>query len=136
MKAFYQKIHCLIFLFGFTLLPLPTKAVVVFKHEVALSKNAPTTHVKKKHNRLAIFLLKAYLKKAKKSNKEKMDKIIRNSLFVIIGVLLIFVLQSSIWLFILSGLTFLGIRFWERRRYRNKNISENGRSYFNQNSGF
>jgi putative Ca2+/H+ antiporter (TMEM165/GDT1 family) len=133
MKVFYQKIFCLIFLLGFTILPLPTKAVVVFKHEVVLSKNTPTTHIKKKPNRLATFLFKAYLKKAKKLNKEKVDKIIRTSLFVIIGVLLIFTLQGSIWLSILSGLTFLSIKLWQRIRNRNKEENEDDRTYANQN---
>jgi hypothetical protein len=71
MKAFYQKTYCLIFLFGFTILPLPTKAVVVFKNDVALTKNVTTTHIKKKPNRLATFFLKVYLKKATQPNKEK-----------------------------------------------------------------
>jgi hypothetical protein len=133
MRIFYQKIYYLIFLFGFTLLPLPTKAVVVFKHEVALSKNASTTHIKKKHNRLAIFLLKAYLKKATQPNKEKVNKIVRIILFSIVGILLIFALQGSIWLSILSGLTFLSLKLWQRRRYRNKDTDEDDRTYANQN---
>jgi hypothetical protein len=120
MKAFYQKIYYLIFLFGFTFFPLPTKAVVVFKHEVVLSKNVPMTHIKKKQNRLATFLLKAYLKKATQANKGKVNKIIRIIFFSIIGILLIFALQGSIWLSILSAITFLSLKVWQRWRIRNK----------------
>ena len=133
MKAFYQKIYCLIFLFGLTILPFPTKAVVVFRHDAASSKNTPTTHIKKKQNRLAAFLLKAYLKKATQPNKEKTNKIVRIVLFSIIGILLVFALQGSIWLSILSGLTFLSLKLWQRIRYRNKNTDEDDRIYANQN---
>jgi hypothetical protein len=133
MKAFYQKIYCLILLFGFTLLPLPTKAVVVFKNDVALTKNVTTTHIKKKPNRLATFFLKAYLKKATQPNKEKVNKIVRIVLFSIIGILLIFALQGLIWLSILSGLTFLIFKIWQRSRYRNKQENEDDRTYANQN---
>jgi hypothetical protein len=133
MKYLYSKIYYLIFLFGFTLLPLPLKAVVVFKYDVAFSKNTPTTHFKKKQNRLATFLLKAYLKKATQPSKEKVNKVVRIILFSIIGILLIFTLQGSIWLSILSGLTFLSLKLWQRRRYRNKDTDEDDRTYANQN---
>lgn len=133
MKVFYQKIFYLIFLFGFTILPFPTKAVVVFKKDVVFSKNNSTIHINKKPNRFVIFLLKVYLKKATQPNKEKVNKIVRIVLFSIIGILLIFALQGLIWLSILSGLTFLSFKIWHRRRYRNKQENEDDRTYVNQN---
>jgi hypothetical protein len=61
------------------------------------------------------------------------NKIVRIVFFSIIGILLIFALQGLIWLSILSGLTFLIFKIWQRSRYRNKQENEDDRTYANQN---